>query len=109
MYRAATDVGTGPTQGAITDVSPDPAATTPLEHDPSTNPESAEPPLKKRKIPRLAASSDLANAVMTGSPTVSVDAADSTGRRSSSGELLPYLFICSCLLLSRGRLQFCSQ
>ena len=88
---------TGPTQGATSDVSPDPAppaAPTPLELDPRTSPEPAEPTLKKRKIPRLAAPSDLRGGVGSGSPSVDAVAdadADAVGNRaqqpSSSGEL----------------------
>ena len=74
--------------GAVPDVSSDlapPAAPTPLELDPRTSPEPAEPTLKKRKIPSLAAPSDSRGAVGSGSP--SVDAVGNRAWQPSSGEL----------------------
>lgn len=79
-------------QGATPDASTDPGALpapSPLELNPSTISESAEPAAKKRKVPRLAVSSDLGGAVQTSSPTASAGAAASSGRQHPSGEMLP--------------------
>ena len=80
-------------QGSTTDVSSDPsppAAPIPPELDLKTSPEPAEPILKKRKVPRLIAPSDLTAAVMTGGPsmTAAADAVGSGAQPLSSGELL---------------------
>lgn len=98
-------------QEVVPDLSTDPGplpAPTPPELDPSTNSEPAEPATKKRKVPRLAASSDSGGAAKTGSPTVSAGAAASSGRRPSTGEMLPLPLVTliskhlllSCLVLS---------
>lgn len=92
IHSSCVDACAGPMQGAALDVLTDPGplpAPSLLELDPSTNSESAEPAAKKRKVPRLAASSDLGGAVQTGSPTASAGAAVSSGRQPSSGEMLP--------------------
>ena len=99
VHTTVPDMCAGPTQGAALDGSPDPgppAAPTPSELDPRTSPEPAEPSLKKRKIPRLAASSQVRDEpecitlepVETGSHTGTADADGSCGRQPSSGEII---------------------
>ena len=84
-------------QESTPDILSDPiplAAPIPPEQDPKTSPEPAEPILKKSKIPKLAAPSNLRGAVKTGSPSVVADAiADAVGssaRQLSSGQLLSW-------------------
>lgn len=82
-------------QGSTPDVSSyptPPAAPIPPELDLKASPEPVEPILKKRKVPRLIAPSDLTAAVKTGGPSMTADAdADAVGSGAqplSSGELL---------------------